>query len=58
MADDNTAWFSLNGQNWHVELGSPGHEHLLAEGAEEIDEPAEAKPARSKGKPADKGDEA
>ena len=37
--DDGTKWFSFSGQEWHVEVGSAAHEHLVAEGAVEIDAP-------------------
>lgn len=36
---DGTRWYRLNGSDWHVDIGSPGEEHLLAEGAVEIDGP-------------------
>lgn len=58
MADDGTVWLELNGRAWHVEVGTAEHANLVKQNAVEIDEPAEAKPARTKAKPADKGDEA
>jgi hypothetical protein len=39
MAD--TTWYSHNGREWHVEVGSPAEEHLLEEGAVEIDGPSD-----------------